>query len=295
MSSISLNVNGRTHTVDVDPATPLLYVLSDDLALRGPKFGCGLGQCGACTVIIGGRAVRSCVTPVSSVGSAAITTLDGLGTPEKPHPIQQAFIDEQAAQCGFCLSGVILTAKAFLDQNPKASECRDPAGALRRAVPLLYAHADAARHQPLQVASACMTSRRDSSQSVGRADRLVHRLGRRFAPQARAARGSQRQLDSWIAIGADGIVTAYTGKCELGQGLHTAQMQLIAEELSVPMQRVRLVMCDTSVTPDQGTTSGSQSHPTNFNHANLALAAATAREALVAARVERGSASRRIS
>jgi len=122
MSAITLTVNRQPHTVDVDPTTPLLYVLSDDLGLRGPKFGCGLGQCGACTVITGGRAIRSCVTPVSAVGGADITTLEGLGTPEKPHPIQKAFIDEQAAQCGFCLSGVILTAKALLDQNPKASD-----------------------------------------------------------------------------------------------------------------------------------------------------------------------------
>jgi nicotinate dehydrogenase subunit A len=122
MSVIPLTVNGRSESVDVDPATPLLYVLSDDLKLRGPKFGCGLGQCGACTVIVGGRAIRSCVTPVSSVQGAAITTLEGLGTLERPHPIQQAFIDEQATQCGFCLNGVILTAKAFLDQNPRASD-----------------------------------------------------------------------------------------------------------------------------------------------------------------------------
>src|SRR5438128_9038740 len=122
MSIISLRVNGRAHTVDVDPTTPLLYVLSDDLALRGPKFGCGLGQCGACTVIMGGRAIRSCVTPVSTAANSSITTLEGLGTPEHPHPIQKAFIDEQAAQCGFCLNGVILTAKAFLDQNPEAND-----------------------------------------------------------------------------------------------------------------------------------------------------------------------------
>ena len=122
MSVISLSVNGRSHRVDVDPATPLLYVLSDDLGLRGPKFGCGLGQCGACAVIVRGRAVRSCVTPVNTVAGAEITTLEGLGTIEHPHPIQQAFIEEQAAQCGFCLNGVILTAKAFLDQNPRASE-----------------------------------------------------------------------------------------------------------------------------------------------------------------------------
>ncbi len=121
MSTISLTVNGRAHTVDVDPATPLLYVLSDDLGLRGPKFGCGLGQCGACTVIAGGTAIRSCVTALSTVQGAEILTLEGLGSPEKPHPLQQAFIEEQAAQCGFCLNGVILTAKALFDRNPRAS------------------------------------------------------------------------------------------------------------------------------------------------------------------------------
>jgi nicotinate dehydrogenase subunit A len=119
---ISLRVNGRQHTVDVDPATPLLYVLSDDLALRGPKFGCGLGQCGACTVIARGRAIRSCATPVSAVEGADLVTLEGLGTVESPHPLQRAFIDHQAAQCGFCLNGVILTAKAFLDRNPNAAD-----------------------------------------------------------------------------------------------------------------------------------------------------------------------------
>ena len=119
--AINLKVNGRSHSVDVDPATPLLYVLSDEIGDRGPKFGCGLGQCGACTVIVKGQAIRSCQTPVSAVAGGDVTTLSGLGTPEKPHPLQQAFIDEQAAQCGFCVNGVILTAKAFLDKNPKAS------------------------------------------------------------------------------------------------------------------------------------------------------------------------------
>jgi nicotinate dehydrogenase subunit A len=124
MSVITLTVNGRTERVDVDETTPLLYVLSDDLRLNGPKFGCGLGQCGACTVLVKGQAVRSCVTPVSSVAGGDITTLEGLGTVERPHPIQQAFIDEQAVQCGFCISGVILTAKAFLDRNPGANEAQ---------------------------------------------------------------------------------------------------------------------------------------------------------------------------
>src|SRR6202011_3136186 len=122
MAAISFKVNKVIASVDVDPETPLLYVLSDELHLRGPKFGCGLGQCGACTVLIHRKAVRSCITAVGDVSNAEITTLEGLGTPEKPHPIQQAFIDEQAAQCGFCLSGVILSAYAFLDENPKATD-----------------------------------------------------------------------------------------------------------------------------------------------------------------------------
>jgi nicotinate dehydrogenase subunit A len=118
---LTLKVDGQSHTVDVDPGTPLLYVLSDDLQLNGPKLGCGLGQCGACTVIINGQATRSCITPVAAVGQNEVTTLAGIGTVDKPHPLQKAFIDEQAAQCGFCLSGVILTAKAFLDKNPRAN------------------------------------------------------------------------------------------------------------------------------------------------------------------------------
>jgi nicotinate dehydrogenase subunit A len=121
---MNLKVNGQTHTVDVDPSTPLLYVLSDDLELRGPKFGCGIGLCGCCTVLIKGRPVRSCITPVSSVAGSDITTLEGLGSVEKPHAIQKAFVDEQAMQCGFCLSGVILTAKAALDLNPNAPDAQ---------------------------------------------------------------------------------------------------------------------------------------------------------------------------
>lgn len=122
MSHISLKVNGQSHTVEVEPETPLLFVLSDELGLRGPKFGCGMAQCGSCSVMVRGQVVRSCVMPVRAVGQDEVTTLEGLGTPEKPHPIQQAFIDEGAAQCGFCLSGVIMTAKAVLDAKPNASD-----------------------------------------------------------------------------------------------------------------------------------------------------------------------------
>ncbi len=118
-----LVVNGQAQTVDVDPATPLLYVLSDELGLNGPKFGCGMAQCGSCAVLVNGRAVRACVTPMRTLEQRAeITTLEGLGSIDEPHPIQQAFIDEQAMQCGFCLSGVIMTAKALLDRQPNATD-----------------------------------------------------------------------------------------------------------------------------------------------------------------------------
>jgi nicotinate dehydrogenase subunit A len=126
--SMTLNVNGRTAEVTVDdPNMPLLYVLRNNLALRGPRFGCGLGQCGACTVHVDGNAVRSCITPLSSIGNREVVTLEGLGTPEKPHPMQQAFIDEQAVQCGYCINGMIMEAAAFLlkTRNPSDEQIRE--------------------------------------------------------------------------------------------------------------------------------------------------------------------------
>lgn len=122
MSNVTLKVNGKSHTVDIDPSTPLLYILRNDLGLQGPRFGCGLGQCGACTVIIKGEAVRSCVRPASSVQGAEITTLEGLAQNGMLHPIQQAWIDEQVPQCGFCQNGQILTAKVLLDRNPNPTD-----------------------------------------------------------------------------------------------------------------------------------------------------------------------------
>jgi nicotinate dehydrogenase subunit A len=123
MSRLTLRVNGESHDVDLgDPETPLLYVLRDDLHLRGPKFGCGLGQCGACTVIVDGQAVRSCITPAASVKGQAITTLEGLGSPEQPHRMQAAFIAEAAAQCGYCTNGMIMASTALLQRTPHPSE-----------------------------------------------------------------------------------------------------------------------------------------------------------------------------
>ena len=120
--AVSLKVNGATRSVPAEPDTPLLYVLRNDLELNGAKFGCGLAQCGSCTVLVDGKAVRSCVTAIGSLAGAEITTLEGLGTLDKLHPLQQAFIGEQAAQCGYCISGMIMSAKALLDRNPKPTE-----------------------------------------------------------------------------------------------------------------------------------------------------------------------------
>ena len=122
--AITITVNGKQHSVDAAPDTPLLYALRNDLELNGAKFGCGLAECGACTVIIAGKAVRSCVTPLSSVAGKAITTIEGLGTFAKPHALQRAFIEEQAAQCGYCANGMIMTAKALLDKNPRPTEAQ---------------------------------------------------------------------------------------------------------------------------------------------------------------------------
>jgi len=122
MASITLNVNGKSRTVETDPTTPLLYVLRNDLDLNGPRFGCGLAQCGACTVIVNGTAMRSCTMAVSAAQGKSVTTLEGLGTVARPHVLQKAFVEEQAAQCGFCMNGIVMTAKVLLDKNPHPSE-----------------------------------------------------------------------------------------------------------------------------------------------------------------------------
>lgn len=120
--NLTLQVNGQAVQLNAEPQTPLLYILRNDLALNGPKYGCGLGECGACTVIVDGRATRSCVFPVGGAVGRSVTTLEGLGCRERPHPVQQAFISEQAAQCGYCLNGMIMTIKALLDRNPHPSD-----------------------------------------------------------------------------------------------------------------------------------------------------------------------------
>jgi nicotinate dehydrogenase subunit A len=122
--TVSLKVNGAMHSVPAEPDTPLLYVLRNDLALNGAKFGCGLSQCGACTVLMDGQPIRSCVTPIETVAQSEITTIEGLGTVDRPHPLQQAFINEQAAQCGYCINGMLMTAQALLAKTPHPTDAQ---------------------------------------------------------------------------------------------------------------------------------------------------------------------------
>ena len=121
---IELNVNGKAHAIEAEPDMPLLYALRDDLGMKEPRFGCGLAQCGACTVLVNGEPVRSCITPVDAVGAKKITTLAGIGTAEKPHKVQAAFIEEQVPQCGYCLNGWVMTSVALLDKNPRPSDAQ---------------------------------------------------------------------------------------------------------------------------------------------------------------------------
>jgi aerobic-type carbon monoxide dehydrogenase small subunit (CoxS/CutS family) len=157
MATFNLRVNGTARTVDVEPATPLLYVLRNDLGLQGPRFGCGLGQCGACTVIIGGQAVRSCIRTVSSVGTAEVTTLEGLARNGTLHPLQQAWIEEQVPACGFCQNGQIMTAKALLDRNPSPTDAQirqGMAGTLCRCMTYYRIHAAIKRASKTMAAAA---------------------------------------------------------------------------------------------------------------------------------------------
>ena len=133
MAQFTLNVNGKTHNVDADPDMPLLYALRDDLGLPNPHFGCGLSQCGACTVHMDGKAIRSCSTPVAQAAGTEIKTLNGLGTPDRPHPVQKAFLEEQVPQCGYCINGWVMTAAAFLEtkKNPTDAEIKDALAGLK--------------------------------------------------------------------------------------------------------------------------------------------------------------------
>ena len=258
---INLKVNGKNHRVSVAPDTPLLYVLRNDLGLKGAKFGCGLNQCGACRILLDGQAVTSCRLPVKSVEGRDITTIEGLGTIDDLHPLQKAFIEEQAVQCGFCTPGMIVAAKALLDKNPRPSDEEIKAGMSK---------------------NLCRCGTQE------RVIRAIRRVCGRPAPagtirkEPDAASPStvelpkvlkdNPELDSWISISTAGTVTIYTGKVELGQDIRTSIAMIGAEELDVSLDRVRVVMGDTAQTPSEGYTTSSLSLETSGNAVRCAAA-----------------------
>jgi aerobic-type carbon monoxide dehydrogenase small subunit (CoxS/CutS family) len=271
---IDLTVNGKSHTVASDPDTPLLYVLRNELALNGAKFGCGMGQCGACTVIVGGKAVFSCLVPLAGVGSRSVTTIEGLGSKEKPNPLQASFIEHQAVQCGYCIAGMIT--------RTSPTECRPASDRGDTAFPyetqsmqVRHAHADTARHPggsagfvmrdgvdvgrrvflkngALVLSFSLFASLRASAQKVDTHGSEI------LAPNLAGSLNKNRYLDAWIKIDASGI-TVCTGKAELGTGVKTAMLQIAAEQLWVRPELITLVTADTDRTPDEGYTAGSHS------------------------------------
>ena len=276
---IYLKVNGRRHQVRVEPETPLLYVLRNDLGLKAAKFACGLEQCGACTILIDGQAVPSCRLTVRSVQGREITTLEGLGTPENLHPLQKAFMEEHAVQCGFCVSGMIMAAKALLDRNPDPSDAEIKAGIANNLCRcgvydrILRAVKRAAGH-PLDPPSfrEGLNQIPDSSSEQdgpvpadGLAGSLMH----------------TPDLDSWVRINRDETVTIFTGKAELGQDIKTSVAMIGAEELGLSLDRIRVVTADTAQSPNEGTTASSLSLETSGNA--IRNAAAEARQILLEA------------
>ena len=268
---IRLNVNGKSHSIQADPETPLLYVLRGALGLKGPKYGCGMERCGACMVLVDGAAVPSCQLPVAQASDLPITTVEGLGTADDPHPLQEAFVMEQAIQCGYCAAGMIIAAQGLLNRvrYPTNDDIREALAdnlcrcgvydRVRRAIRLRVARPDARpiyevrQMEPLPDADVRLD--------------LPHPLQ------------NDPSLDSWIQIGPEGTITVFSGKIEIGQGLQTALSQIAAEELDVALERVRVVMGDTHHTPNEGITAGSHSLMSSGNA--IRVAAAEARQIML--------------
>ncbi len=264
---ITLTVNGQTHVLAVEPETPLLYVLRNELGLAGPKYGCGQEQCNACKVLIDGADVPCCQLPVAQAAKSAITTVEGLGTADALHPLQEAFIEEGAIQCGYCVTGMIIAAQGLLNRTryPTDEEIR---GALdgnlcrcgvydrvRRAIKLRIGRPE---WDPIYtVVDAPPLATPPPSQQL-------------LSP----ALQENPDLDAWIRIDGSDTITVYSGKAEIGQGMRTALAQLAAEELDVALERVRVIMADTELTPDEGITAGSMSLQMSGNAIRQAAAAA---------------------
>ncbi|MEZ4673146.1 MAG: molybdopterin cofactor-binding domain-containing protein [Caldilineaceae bacterium] len=265
--SITLTVNGQQYPLTVDPETPLLYILRNDLGLKGPKYGCGAEQCGACKVLVDGAAVPSCQLPVGQVQNTEITTVEGLGSADAMHPLQEAFVEEGAIQCGYCVTGMIMAAQGLLNRTryPTDEEIREALDTnlcrcgvydrVRRAIKLrigrpvwepIYEVVDAPPlTNPLPIQQTLSPALQESP-----------------------------DLDAWIRIDGSDTITIFSGKAEIGQGMRTALAQLAAEELDVELARIRVIMADTELTPDEGTTAGSMSLQMSGNAIRQAAAEA---------------------
>jgi nicotinate dehydrogenase subunit B len=277
---VSFTLNGRQITAAVDdPSEPLLYVLRDQFVLTGPKFGCGLGQCGACSVLFNGASTRSCVMPISAVAGASVTTVEGLGVEHKPHPLQTAFIEAQAAQCGYCTSGMIVSAASLLRSNPHPTD-DEISTALAGNLCRCGTHLRILR----AVRRAAGRASVETGTTVTLGEPRPIALAQEPVNPFLAGPGSSA-VDAWLSIDPAGMVTVYAGKVELGTGTDTALLQLVADELAVPFDRLRIVEGMTGLTPDQGVTSGSAT----IQSGSVAIrqAAATARTRLVTLAAER--------
>lgn len=268
-SAVTLDVNGRRHIVDVPPTTMLMHVLRNDLGHKGVRAGCSIGECGACRVLIDGVSVASCQTPISEAAGSKIITPEGLGESGSPHPVQQAFLDEQAGQCGYCVNGMIMSVAARLEQEPTVD-----AKGLRET---LDEHLCRCGTHVRMLRAAC----RAAGLSVDTDDERDAVVGGQnigggappAAPTMPASVLAQPQIQRWIELRDDGHVLFHPGKVELGQGLRTAFTQIVASQLGVPLDRVHAGPTTTGRSPDEGQTSGTFS----IEHGGTALAmAATA-------------------
>jgi nicotinate dehydrogenase subunit B len=266
---IALSVNGRIHRLYVEPDTPLIYILRNDLGLKAAKFGCGLEQCGACRILIDGEAAPSCQIPVRSVLGRDITTLEGLGTADDLHPLQQAFVEEQAVQCGFCTSGMIIAAKALLNENPHPTDAEIRAkmadnlcrcGVYDRVLRAIKRAAGQPGSCPYEVRDVSAREYEPEPQFLARTTALPGSLE------------DTPDLDAWVRINTDGTITLLTGKAELGQDLRTSIAMIGADELDVSLERIRVVTADTAQSPDEGYTVSSMSLETSGNAIRYAAA-----------------------
>ncbi|MGH3490955.1 MAG: 2Fe-2S iron-sulfur cluster-binding protein, partial [Actinopolymorphaceae bacterium] len=263
--AIAFVVNEVPTTVDADRETPLVHVLRQDLGLYGVRPGCSVGECGSCVVLVDGRPERSCQLPAGAAEGTRITTPEGLGTPDQPHEIQQAFLDEQAAQCGYCLNGIIMSTAGLLAREPKPDEA-----AIQQALEGHLCRCGT-HHRILRAVRRLAGQPLPPCAAVVRPDPLPP--GGPFAgagrPPERTGAGQHHELpnalrsapnvEDWLRPLADGRIEARSGRAELGQGVRTALAQVVAAELDVPVDRIVVRRAATDATPDEGYTAGSAS------------------------------------